>query len=163
MPAIASAMGVDPGSIRSLVASMRRESLLEEVATDARGVALKLTRQGRAALTKHQSAGGAAALLGAGERLVLVIDEGRGIAPDLLADVAADPSFRWAARVDGPVKWIASFGSGDAIAADRAANALARAGVRAVVGRSDVFFDAAGLAAFAARLVGKARREIGKA
>lgn len=162
VPAVARAMGVDAGSIRSLIGSMRREGLLEEAESDARGAALKLTRRGRAELKKHESSGGVDALLAPGERLVFVIDEGRGISSETLADLAAEPSFRWAARVDGPVKWIASFGSGDAVAAERAANSLVDAGARAVVGRSDSFFDAAGLAEFAARLVAKRPREISR-
>ncbi len=163
VPAIARAMQVEPGSIRSLITSMREHDLLEEVASGARGRALKLTRHGRTELRKHEESGGVNALLGTGERLVFVIDEGRGMPADLLADLATDPSFRWAARVDGPVKWIASFGSGDAVAADRATNALIGAGARAVVGRSDAFFDAAGLADFAARLNAQPRRAIGPA
>lgn len=160
VPAIARAMGVDPGSIQSLIASMRREDLLEGAETDARGAALKLTPHGQAELGRHEATGGVDALLPNGERLVFVIDEGRGMPSEVLAELAADPSFRWAARVDGPVKWIASFGSADAVAADRAANALVSAGARAVVGKSDTFFDAAGLADFAERLGARTRRAI---
>jgi DNA-binding MarR family transcriptional regulator len=152
VPAIAREMQVQPGSIRSLIGSMRRESLLDEVQTDARGTALKLTREGRAALGKRESIHGADSLLPSGERLVFVIDEGHGIPNAALATLADDPEFRWAARVDGPVKWIASFGSGDAVAADRAATALADSGARAVVGRVDGFFDAEALALVAARM-----------
>jgi DNA-binding MarR family transcriptional regulator len=158
VPAIAKALGVDAGSVQSLIRSMRREDLLDKVETDTRGVALKLTKRGRAELKKHDPAGGVEALLTTGERLVFVIDEGRGIASATLAELAADPSFRWAARIDGPVRWIASFGSADATAADRAANVLAEAGARAVVGRSDAFFDAAALARFAERLGARGRR-----
>jgi DNA-binding MarR family transcriptional regulator len=160
VPSIAQVMGVDSGSIQSLVRSMKRENLLEEAETDARGVALKLTRHGRAELKKHESTGGVDALLGKGERLLFVIDEGRGISAQALADLAADPSFRWAARIDGPIKWIASFGPSNAVAADRAANELVGGGARAVVGRSDAFFDAAELADFAARLAARPRRAI---
>ena len=95
--------------------------------------------------------------------MLFVIDEGRGIPAEVLAEVAADPSFRWAARVDGPVRWVASFGAGDAVASERAAHALTDAGARAVVGRSDVFFDAAGLADFASRLGAQPRQAIGSA
>jgi DNA-binding MarR family transcriptional regulator len=160
VPAIARVLGVEAGSIQSLILSMKREELLEEVESDARGTSLKLTRHGRAELKKHEATGGVDALLGPGERLVFVIDEGRGISAEALADLAADPNFRWAARVDGPVKWIASFGSGDAAAADRAANALVDGGARAVVGRSDAFFDAPGLADFAERLASQPRPAI---
>jgi DNA-binding MarR family transcriptional regulator len=160
VPAIAHAMGVEAGSIRSLVTSMKREGLLEEAESDSRGAALKLTRRGRTELKKHETSGGVDALLAPGERLVFVIDEGRGISSETLADLAAEPNFRWAARVDGSVKWIASFGLGDAVAADRAANSLVDAGARAVVGRSDAFFDAAGLADFAVRLAAQRPREI---
>lgn len=156
-------MGVEAGSIQSVIRSMRNEDLLEEADSDARGVALRLTRHGRAELKKHRSTGGVDALLAPGERLLFVIDEGRGISAEALADLAADPSFRWAARVDGPVKWIASFGSGDAVPADRAALALSVAGARAVVGKSDIFLDAAGLADYAARLAGEPRRAIRRA
>jgi hypothetical protein len=55
-----------------------------------------------------------------------------------------------------------SFGSGDAVAADRAANALVAAGARAVVGKSDAFFDADGLARFATRLSAETRCAIDK-
>ena len=81
-----------------------------------------------------------------------MLDEGRGIPAEVLAELAADPSFRWAVRIDGPVKWVASFGAGDAVASERAANALSAAGACAVVGKSDVFFDAGGLAEYASRL-----------
>lgn len=160
-PAIARAMQVEPGSIRSLIVSMRDHDLLEEVESDARGKALKLTRHGRSELQKHQASGGIDSLLPTGERLVFVIDEGRGVPADVLAELAADPELRWAARVDGPVKWIASFGAGDAVAADRAANSLVAAGARAVVGRTDVFVDADGLASLAAELSREALRAIG--
>ncbi len=162
VPAIAQAMHVEPGSIRSLIASMKRENLLEEADSEARGTALKLSRHGQAELRKHESSGGVDALLPAGERLVFVIDEGRGMPAKLLADLAADSAFRWAARIDGPVKWIASFGSGDAIAADRAANALVAAGARAVVGRSDVFVDAGGLASLASEMAGAEQQAISR-
>jgi hypothetical protein len=124
---------------------------------------LKLTRRGRLELTKHERAGGVEALLTPGERLVFVIDEGRGVPGEALGDLASDPNFRWAARIDGPVKWIASFGSQDAAAADRAANQLAAAGARAVVGRSDAFFDASGLADYAKQLRRAPRAAIGGA
>jgi hypothetical protein len=114
VPAIARALGVQSGSIQSLIGTMKREDLLEEVASEARGAALKLTRRGRLELKKRESTGEVEALLTPGERLVFVIDEGRGLPGDALADLAADPNFRWAARIDGPVKWIASFGSKDA-------------------------------------------------
>jgi hypothetical protein len=124
---------------------------------------LKLTRRGQSELKKHEGAGGVDALLTPGERLVFVIDEGHALPGDTLADLASDPNFRWAARIDGPVKWIASFGSDDAIAADRAANKLVAAGARAVVGRSDAFLDAAGLADYATRLNAVSHRAIGRA
>ncbi len=133
---------------------MRRERLLEDAESAARGKALKLSRHGRAELRRHESSGGVDALLPSGERLVFVIDEGRGISPAALAAIAAEPALRWAARVDGPVKWIASFGSGDATAADRAANTLIAGGARAVVGRSDAFYDADRLAALANEMTG---------
>jgi DNA-binding MarR family transcriptional regulator len=161
VPAIAHEMGVDPGSIQSLVGSMRRENLLGEAESDARGVALKLTRRGRAELRKCQVPEPIEQLLASGERLVFVTEDGHGIAAEALAQLAADPSFRWAARIDGPVKWVASFGSGDAAAADRAANSLVRAGARAVAGRSDAIFDARGLVDFAARVIGPPRGSIG--
>lgn len=160
VPAIARAMRVDAGSIQSLISSMRRENLLHEVGTNARGVALKLTRHGRDELKKHESAGRVAGLLGIGERLVFVIDEGRPMPSEVFAELAADPCFRWAARIDGTVKWIVSFGSGDAVAADRAANTLG-VGARAVVGRSDAFFDALGLAGYAEQLGAERRQGIG--
>jgi hypothetical protein len=145
-------MGVAPGSIRSIVTSMCIQGLLQETKSNARGKALKLTPVGRAELRKHESTGGIGAILPTGERLVFVIDEGRGMPADLLAELAADPAFRWAARIDGPVKWIASFGSGDAAAADRAATTLVGAGARAVVGRADMFLDSSELVAYAAKL-----------
>jgi DNA-binding MarR family transcriptional regulator len=163
VPAIARALGVEGGSIQSLIASMKREDLLEEVESEARGAALKLTRRGRAELKKHEGTGGVGALFTPGERLVFVLDEGRGLPADTLADLASDPNFRWAVRIDGPVKWIASFGSDDAIAADRAANQLVAAGARAVAGRSDAFLDAAGLDEYASRLGADPPRAIGRA
>jgi DNA-binding MarR family transcriptional regulator len=160
VPAIAHAMGVDPGSIQSLVGSMRRENLLGESESDARGVALKLTRRGRAELRKCHATDPIEQLLPSGERLVFVTEDGHGIAAEALAQLAADPSFRWAARIDGSVKWVASFGSGDAAAADRAANSLVRAGARAVAGRLDAVYDARGLIDFAARVMGSPHRSI---
>lgn len=157
IPSIADAMRVKPGSIQALIRSMREENLLEEVESGARGVTLKLTQHGRAELKKHVDAGGVDALLSPGARLVFVIDEGRGVSPETLAQLADDPDFRWAARVDGPVKWIASLGSDNAVAADRAANTLVAGGARAVVGRADAFFDAKGLAEFAQRLTKRRR------
>ena len=154
VPAIARAMGVEPGSIQSLVTSMRRENLLDEASIDTHGLALKLTRHGKTELKKHEDVGGVDALLQPGERLVFVIDEGHGISAEALAALASDPSFRWAARIDGTVKWIASLGSGAAIAADRAVNTLASDGARAVVGKSDAFFDAEGLTRYADQLRG---------
>jgi DNA-binding MarR family transcriptional regulator len=159
VPAIAREMQVEPGSIRSLISSMCDEGLLKEAKSYARGKALKITPLGRAELRRHKATGGVDALLPTGERLVFVIDEGRGMPPELLAELAADPAFRWAARIDGPVKWIASFGSGDAAAADRAATALVGAGARAVVGRADVFLESSELVAYAAKL-GRARRAL---
>jgi DNA-binding MarR family transcriptional regulator len=152
IPAIAAEMGVRAGSIQSLIDSMRRENLLEEGQSDARGVALTLTRQGRAELRKAMSTDDVEQLLASGERLVFVMEDGHGITAEALAQLASDPSFRWAARVDGPVKWIASFGPGDAAAADRAANALVKAGARAVVGRTDAVLNAERLAQYADRL-----------
>ena len=163
VPSIARQMGVQAGSIQSLIRSMTNEDLLEQADSDARGVALRLTRHGRAELKKHQAIGGVKALLTPGERLLFVIDEGRGISAEALAGLAADPSFRWAARVDGPVKWIASFGSADPVAADRASLALSHAGARAVVGKSDIFFDAAGLADYAERLGSEPRLALRRA
>lgn len=163
VPAIAHAMQVKPGSIQSLVRSMKVEGLLEEAESDARGNALKLTHRGRAELKKYEASGGVEGLLAPGERLVFVIDEGRGISADAIARLAADPSFRWAARVDGTVKWIASFGSADPVAADRGANVLVEDGARAIVGRSDGFFDAAGLADFARQLDRQPQRALGRA
>jgi DNA-binding MarR family transcriptional regulator len=155
VPAIAGAMDVDPGSIQSLIASMRRENLLKEAESDARGVALKLTRRGRSELRRRETPGSIGQLSPTGERLVFVTEDGHGVAAEALAQIAAEPSFRWAVRIDGPVKWIASFGSSDAAAADRAANSLDSAGARAVVGRSDACYDASELAAFAMRVEAK--------
>lgn len=161
VPAIARELGVRPGSIQSLIQTMKREDLLEEVESEARGAALKLTRRGRLELSKHERAGGVEALLTPGERLVFVIDEGHGIPREALADLASEPSLRWAARIDGPVKWIASLGPQDAAVADRAANQLVAAGARAVVGRSDAFFDAPALADYAKQLRPAPRAGIG--
>lgn len=162
IPAIAREMRVASGSIQSIVNSMREEHLLEEAASDARGAAFKLTRHGKSELRKAQSTERINKLLPNGERLVFVTEDGHGIAAEAIAQLAADPSFRWAARIDGPVKWIASFGSGDAAAADRAANALVEAGARAAVGRADAVFDRAQLADYASRVRLKTRSAIGR-
>jgi DNA-binding MarR family transcriptional regulator len=152
IPAIASQLGVASGSIQSIVDTMCEEDLLEEAASSARGAAYKLTRHGKTELRKAQKTDEIERLFPAGERLVFVTEDGHGIAADALAQLATDPSFRWAARVDGPVKWIASFGSGDAAAADRAANVLVAAGARAVVGRLDAVLNADGLGSYATRV-----------
>jgi DNA-binding MarR family transcriptional regulator len=160
IPAIARELGVQSGSIQSIVDSMQRDGLLEKAESDARGVAFKLTRRGKSELRKAQTTEQIERLLPTGERLVFVTEDGHGTAADALAQLAADPAFRWAARIDGPVKWIASFGSGDAGSADRAANALAQAGARAVVGRADAVFNAERLAEYAGRIAPKSKRAI---
>jgi DNA-binding MarR family transcriptional regulator len=156
-PALAREMGVNAGSIQEIVKSMKREQLLEEAESEARGVALKLTRHGRAELRKAQATEEVEHLFPTGERLVFVTEDGHGVAGEALAELAHDPTFRWAARVDGPVKWIASFGSGDGAAADRAVNTLVAAGARAVSGRSDAVFNGDQLAEFAARTAARPR------
>lgn len=160
IPAIAAEMGVQPGSIQSLVGSMCRENLLEEADSGARGAAFRLTRRGRAELRKAQTTEAVEKLLPSGERLVFVTEDGHGIAAAALAQLASDPSFRWAARIDGPVKWIASFGAGDAVAADRAANVIVQAGGRAVVGRADTVLNADALTEYAGRVNATPRRAI---
>jgi len=162
IPAIASQLRVPSGSIQSIVDTMQHEHLLEEADSDARGVAFKLTRRGRTELRKAQTAEEVDRLMPAGERLVFITEDGHGIAAEALAQLAVDPSFRWAARIDGPVKWIVSFGSGDAAAADRAANALVDAGARAVVGRADAVFNPFQLAIYAAKVHGDRRAAIDK-
>lgn len=160
IPAIARELGVQSGSIQSIVDSMQREKLLEEAESEARGIAFKLTRHGKSELRKAQTTEEIERLLPTGERVVFVTEDGHGVAAEALAQLARDPEFRWAARIDGPVKWIASFGSRDAVAADRAVNALVAAGARAVTGRSDAVFDGDQLAAFAAKVGGKSSAAI---
>jgi hypothetical protein len=162
VPAIAGKMGVPSGSIQSVVDTMQKEGLLSPTDSAARGAALGLTQRGKRELHKAETADKVEPLLLSGERLVLVTEDGHGLIPDALAQLAADPSFQWAARIDGPVKWIASFGSGDAAAADRAATAIAGAGGRAVVGRADAFFNRDSLAEYAARLSKSPRKAIAK-
>lgn len=156
--AIAKEMNTERGSIQSLIRSMKSEKLLKVAASDARGVALLLTDKGHAELDKVASTGGADTLLRGGERLVFVTDEPRGVPlAHELGKLSADPDFRWAARLDGQVRWIVSFGTGDAVAADRAVDSLRASGATAIAGRSDAFFDAEELALFAASVASPPR------
>jgi DNA-binding MarR family transcriptional regulator len=144
-PAIAKRLGVQSGALKDLIASMAREGLLEHAASDARGQAWKLSRAGAAALRKAETTGAEAALLPTGERLLFIIDQGRAVPVPLLRQIASDPRVRWCARLDGQVRFVVSFGAGDATAVDRAQTILSDAGLQAVVARADEFFDRAQL------------------
>lgn len=150
--AIAKRLDVQPGSIKDLVRSMLREGLLEPGTSDARGKAWKLSRRGSAALRKAEEAGAQAALMPSGERLLFVIDEGRAVPSAVLRHLADDSRVRWCARLDGHVRFVVSFGPGDASAVDRAQALVSEAGLRALVARSDEFFTPAELHRHAATI-----------
>lgn len=160
VPRIADALGTTSGSIQALVRSMRREGLLDEAESSARGQALILSPAGRVALRQAEVEGSVASLFRPGERLLFLLDEGVGIPAELLIALTEDPNLRWAARLDSRVHLVVSFGTGSAVSVDRAQNLSAAHGLRAFVGRADEFFDAEQLGACAAEIASKPRKEL---
>jgi DNA-binding MarR family transcriptional regulator len=130
------------GSVKDLVASMEKRGFLEPVPDDGK-TKWKLTRKGRAELRKAEPVGYVTGLLPPGERLLLVLDQGRGVSEHALAQLADDPQLRWCARLDGHVRFAISFGTGDAQAIDRAQRLLDAEGISSLVARADAFFDRA--------------------
>jgi DNA-binding MarR family transcriptional regulator len=132
---IAKALGTRTGAVKSVLDSMCADSLLR-VRPGERGQLYALTSKGRAALRRADEAAPARIALPVGTRVLLVVDEGRAIAPGLLEQLADEPELRWSARLDGLIRWVAVFESSDAAVVDRAAALVEAAGGRPARGRA---------------------------
>lgn len=148
---IAKKLGTRTGAIKSVLDSMEADGLLR-VRSGERGQLYALTRSGRTALRAVDDAAPARLALPAGSRVLLVVDEGRTNYQGLLGRLAAEPELRWAARLDGLVRWLLVFGSGDAAVVDRASAVVEAAGGRPIVIRADEVMNAAQVREYAMRL-----------
>lgn len=153
---IAKALGTRTGAMKSVLDSMCADSLLR-VRPGDRGQVYALTSKGKAALKRADAAAPARVALPGGARVLLVVDEGRAVAPALLEQLADEPELRWSARLDGLVRWVAVFASGDAATVDRVAALVEAAGGRPIVGRADEVLNATQLRAYAQRIAARGR------
>lgn len=149
--AIGQEIGVDGGALQSAVASMCAEGTLREK-PGVRGKIYALTAEGRRRLAALDRAVQARQAMPEGARLLLVVDEGRSISSELLAELAAEPTLAWSLRLDGIVRWMAVFESDDSAAVDRAAARAEAAGARPIVGRADAVYNANELLAYATEI-----------
>ena len=153
--AIAQEIGVDDGALQSAVASMRDEGTLR-AKPGKRGQIFGLTAEGKRRLAAMDRAVQARHALPDGARVLLVVDEGRSISPELLHELAAEPTLAWSLRLDGIVRWMAVFESDDAAPVDRVAARVQAAGARPIVGRADAIYNAGELLAYATSLATRA-------
>ena len=147
--AIAKEIGVDGGSLQSAVASMHAEGTLR-ARPGQRGQIYSLTSKGKRRLAEADRAVDARKAFPEGARVLLLVDEGRSVPPDLLRELAAEPTLAWSVRLDGIVRWVAVFESDDAVPVDRAAALVEAAGARPIVGRADAIYNASELLTYAA-------------
>lgn len=149
MYAIAKAIGTTDGALQSAFDSMCDDGLLR-AKRDANGnQVFATTAKGKRRLEESDRAVQARQAFPADARVLLVVDEGRSISPDLLRELANDPTLAWSLRLDGLVRWIAVFESDDALPVDRAAARVEAAGARPIVGRADAIYNADELFAYA--------------
>lgn len=149
--AIAKEIGTEGGAIQSAVESMCSEGLLRSK-DGPRARIYILTPKGRRALADADRAVDARKALPGDARVLFVVDEGRSIAPDLLTELAAEPTLAWSVRLDGLVRWMAVFESDDAASIDRAAARVEAAGARPIVARADAIYNAVELRDYADKL-----------
>jgi DNA-binding PadR family transcriptional regulator len=149
--AIAKEIGTDGGALQSAFESMCSDGILR-AKSGARGQTYSLTAKGRRLLAETDRAIDARKAVPGGARVLLVVDEGRAIAPDLLAELAAEPTLAWSLRLDGIVRWLAVFESDDATPVDRVAARVEAAGARPIVGRADAIFNADELLDYASQI-----------
>jgi hypothetical protein len=152
MYAIAKEIGTEGGALQSAFESMCSDGVLRAKHGPNGERLYALTAKGKRHLAETDRAADARKALPANAPVVLVVDEGRAISPELLNDLAAEPTLAWSLRLDGIVRWIAVFESDDAAPVDRVAARVEAAGARPIVGRADAIFNAAELADYAARI-----------
>jgi DNA-binding PadR family transcriptional regulator len=147
--AIAHEIGTTDGALQSAFGSMCSDGLLK-AKRDANGNQIyAITPKGKRRLAETDRAVHARQALPDGARVLLVVDEGRSISPELLIELAAEPALAWSLRLDGIVRWIAMFESDDAVPIDRAAARVEAAGARPIVGRADAIYNASELLTYA--------------
>jgi len=149
MYAIARAIGTTDGAVKSAFESMCADGLLK-AKRDANGNRIyAITPKGKRRLDETDGAVLARQAVPNDARVLLVVDEGRSISADLLAELAAEPTLAWSLRLDGIVRWMAVFESDDAVPVDRAAARVEAAGARPIVGRADAIYNASELLTYA--------------
>src|SRR4051812_14465523 len=103
--AIAKRLGVAQGSLTSVVESLKADGVLRATTTEA-VTRYKLTQRGRRELANA----GLPRELRAGDRLLIVGEAQAGVAAEVLAALASDPSLIAAFRTEGQVRWIGMYG-----------------------------------------------------
>src|SRR4051812_27853785 len=99
MYAIAKAIGTTDGAVQSVFDSMCADGLLK-ARPDAKGHQIfAITPKGRRRLAETDGAVQARRALPEDARVLLVVDEGRSISPDLLSDLATEPTLAWSLRL----------------------------------------------------------------
>jgi DNA-binding PadR family transcriptional regulator len=152
MYAIARAMGTTDGAVRSAFESMRADGLLKAKRDPNGNQIYAITPKGKRRLDKTDRGAQARRAMPEEARVLLIVDEGRSISPDLLAELAEEPTLAWSLRLDGIVRWMAVFESDDGVPVDRASARVEAAGARPIVGRADAIYNASELLAYAAKV-----------
>jgi DNA-binding MarR family transcriptional regulator len=119
LPQIADNLGTTTGSLQALIRSMEDEDLLESDPKVTYGRTYKTTKRGRRELASADEGRTLGAQpLARRNRLVLIGEGIEGVPPDTLRQIARDPAFLGAVRLEGQVRWLCVF-EDDAAAVDR--------------------------------------------
>ena len=129
-------IGVDPGSLESVVRALRDEGVLETTTVGyARGAAFVLRAEWRDALDEAVAAVRPPGVIHRGLRLLVVAAGNQSAVEDGLAAAAVDPTIVWAARLDGQARILLALDVSEprgAEQADRLEGTFSRAGAQCV-------------------------------
>jgi DNA-binding MarR family transcriptional regulator len=127
---IARTFGRTGGSLTSVLKGMRTDGQIEPVAGAQK--AFRLTPLGRSDLTELESS--VVGVVAPGDRLLLIVDEGHGLALQAQRVLSADLEIAWSARLDGTALALLVIPAGKVAAENRLHDDLGRTGVRVIRG-----------------------------